>query len=400
MTQTATAPDVRSGPASAAHAPPAERRADDGPARAERGSGAPELSVVVATDARGGVAQAIGRFRGPLDAQDAPYEVVVVADAARAAQIAELTALAEDWPELSVIGFRPWNGEDAALSTALRRSSGGRVLILPGWPQVDPADLPRLLEALGPHDMVSAMRVEEGDDGARGRLQSLRQGLFARLLRRLFGRAPSDPFCRVHLGQRDTVEDVAAFGTRQHFLPVIAAQRGHDVAEAPMRPAPSEQAGEAPYVFKPLGHLRALLDALTLYVVLTFLRRPLRFFGAIGLPLFAAGALITVWLVATRLFGDTALADRPALIFAVMLAVLGVQIIAIGLVGEIIVFSNARRLKQYEVAEIITSGDRPGCPGETPAAAPEAVSDPVTGPTATSTARSDGGSEATGGAAA
>ncbi|MCK0168475.1 glycosyl transferase family 2 [Jannaschia sp. S6380] len=313
-----------------------------------------DLSVLVATDADGGVDDTLTRCRAALDGLGLRYELLVIVDGRQAEHLASLRTLAESWDALTVIGQRPWSGEDAALATAVRRSSAELILMLPGWPQVEPADLARLPAALDDHDMVSAVR--RGPEG--GALQGFRQRLFGRVLRAMFGRAPADPFCRVHLVRRDTLEDVASFGVRQHFLPVIAAHRGHDTAEVTVAPAPSEDAETAGYIFKPLGHVRALFDALTLYVVLTFLRRPLRFFGAIGLPLFLAGAVMTAVLVVQRLLGDTALADRPLLIFAVLMIVLGLQIIAIGLVGEIIVFAGARRMKQYEVAEIITTDPR------------------------------------------
>ncbi|MEM7709207.1 MAG: glycosyl transferase family 2 [Pseudomonadota bacterium] len=316
----------------------------------------PDLAVLVATDAKGGVRETLEQCRSALDGLDLRYEVVVIVDGARRTQVEGLQTLAETWPQMTVIGQRPWNGEDAALAAAVRRSTAEKVMILPGWPQVDPTDLPLMIEGLGESDLVSAARTDR--DG--GAWHSFRGGAFARLLSRLFGAAPSDPFCRVHVARRDTIEDVAAFGTRQHFLPVIAGQRGHSVSEVSVRPAPAGEGPSNAYVFKPLGHFRALFDALTLYVVLTFLRRPLRFFGAIGLPIFLVGAIVTAILVAGRLLGETALSDRPLLIFAVMMVVLGVQIIAIGLVGEIIVFSNARKVKQYEVAEVISSGDRAG----------------------------------------
>ena len=70
--------------------------------------------------------------------------------------------------------------------------------------------------------------------------------------------APSDPFCRARLVKRSVLEDTATFGVRQHFLPVIAAQRGHRLGEAAMRPMTGESAKDAPYVFKPLGHVRVL----------------------------------------------------------------------------------------------------------------------------------------------
>ena len=320
----------------------------------------PQCTVLVTTDQQDGLRDTLASYRVHLDALGLRYELLAIVNGAYIRQLDDVRALSPDWPELTVMGQLPWVGEDAALATGLRRARGELVLLLPGWQQIDPADLPVLYDAMHAHDhdMVSASRMSRPDGGWQG----LRKGIFARVLKTLFGTVPSDPFCRARLARRSTLEDAANFGVRQHFLPIIAAQRGHVLGEVSVRPAPETSAREAPYVFKPLGHVRALLDALALYVVLKFLRRPLRFFGAIGLPIFLVGAILTSILVFNRLLGETALADRPALIFAVMMVVLGIQILAIGLVGEIIIFSGARRMKQYDVAEIITSAPRDTAP--------------------------------------
>ncbi|WP_428929748.1 glycosyltransferase [Marinibacterium sp. SX1] len=312
-----------------------------------------ELSVIVATDASDGVPDTLMGYRDALDGMGLNYECVCVVDGSHDAHLKALQALADDWPELTVIGQRPWGGEDAALSTGVRRTVAPLILLLPGWPEVVAEDLPRLFDALGQADLVSAVRSDRPVGGLRG----WRNRLFGRTLDRLFGNAPSDPFCRVRLIRREPLDYIASFGVRQHFLPVIATQRGYVLDEAELRPAPPEAAPDATYVFKPLGHMRALFDAVTLYVVLNFLRRPLRFFGSIGLPVFLAGVILTTVLVLQRLFGEAALADRPALIFGIIMVVLGIQVIAIGLVGEIIIYAGSRRLKQYEVREIIHGGE-------------------------------------------
>jgi hypothetical protein len=205
--------------------------------------------------------------------------------------------------------------------------------------------------------MVSAVRSDNPSSGWQG----WRRRQFVRLLSRLFGQTLSDPFCRTRLARMPVLKDVAGFGVRQHFIPVIAAHRGYKLAEVDVSSATTTPESAVRYIFRPLGHLRAVFDTLTLYVVLKFLRRPLRFFGAIGLPIFVLGALATAVLIIQRLFGEP-LADRPALIFAVLMLVLGIQIIAIGLVGEIIIYANSRRMKQYVVRDIIRQDteDRPG----------------------------------------
>lgn len=312
----------------------------------------PALSVLVAAGEVAHLAEVLAGYRPALDGLAIPYEVICMTDGRDATLLERLAPLAEAWPELNVIGQIPWSDDDAALATAVRRAEGKRILTLPGWPEVDDAAFGTLLAKL---DDGSDLVVAERNDRAKAGWQGFRQRFFSGMLQRLFGTRLADPFCRVRAADKAVLEDVGAFGVRQHFIPIIAAQRGHSVAGVAV---PSSQANATlgKYVFRPAGHIRAALDALALYVVLKFLRRPLRFFGAIGLPLVVIGAAVTLMLVGYRIFGDTALSNRPSLIFSVLTLILGIQIIAIGLVGEIIIFSNSRRMKQYEVKSVTRGG--------------------------------------------
>ena len=67
----------------------------------------------------------------------------------------------------------------------------------------------------------------------------------------------------------------------------------------------------------------------------------------------AVGGIATSWLVVMRLFFGVGLADRPALILSTLLVVLGIQIIAVGLIGEIITFAYAREIKDYKVDRVV-----------------------------------------------
>lgn len=314
-----------------------------------KSDGAPSLSVIVVVDSNPRIAELIENYRVGLDALDRSYEIVCVVDGKASAAVAGIEAAAAGRADVTAIAQHPWAGDDVALATALRRASAETVLVLPGWQEVDPADFGLLLDGLKDADLAIGKRV--GAEDATGVLK-VRTGLTNWMLRRLFGEAFSDVFCRARAGSRALLTEIGDYGVRQHFQPVLAADRGYKVREVEVR-AGALDGVPARYVFKPLGHVRALLDVLALYVVLKFLRRPLRFFGFIGLPIFALGAFITFVLVMLRLFGGDPLADRPALIFAVMMVVLGVQIIALGLIGEIVIFANSRRMKTYEVEAII-----------------------------------------------
>jgi hypothetical protein len=73
----------------------------------------------------------------------------------------------------------------------------------------------------------------------------------------------------------------------------------------------------------------------------------------VGVSTFSVGALLTLWLVADRLFLGHALSDRPALLLSSLLVVLGLQLFALGLLGELIIFTHARAIKDYQVEAVI-----------------------------------------------
>ena len=307
-----------------------------------------DLSVIVAVDGAPDLPSTLEMYRSALDDLQTSYEVLCAIDGSNEPLLADLLKLAEDWPELMVLGQRPWADEDAALQATVRRAKGSRVLTLAGWPEVAPEALAPLLENQQNADMVVAVREGRSVTGRSRVLQST--------LRRLFGRSWDDLFCRTRVATRSVMEEASSFGVRQHFLPTISAELGRSVTEVTVPSAPADTKGAATFVFKPMGHVRALFDAATLYVVLKFLRRPLRFFGSVGLPIFLLGVLITGFYLAIRLFGSVALADRPGLIFGVLMIVLGLQIVAMGLIGEIVIFANSRQMKQYSVKAILRPG--------------------------------------------
>lgn len=96
-----------------------------------------------------------------------------------------------------------------------------------------------------------------------------------------------------------------------------------------------------------------LLDVVTIYFLLRFVRKPFRFFGGFGFAILAVGGLFTAYLVFVRLVFGVPLVDRPALILSTLMVVLGIQIISVGLIGEIIAFTYAKEVKDYRVDRIV-----------------------------------------------
>jgi len=102
-------------------------------------------------------------------------------------------------------------------------------------------------------------------------------------------------------------------------------------------------------------YLRRILDLITVVFLFKFTKKPLRFFGLVGAGLFGGGFIVSMFLVVQKVFGLTALADRPLLILGVLLMVLGIQIASVGLLGEMIVFTHARKMKDHAIKEVLKS---------------------------------------------
>lgn len=241
---------------------------------------------------------------------------------------------------VGILQFPRAFGRAAALSAALREATGDFVLTLPTSDEVEAGELPKLVEAIDRADLVVAAR-QLTDGPAPGRIRKLEW-----LARLLLGNPFSDLRCRVRLMRRAVAEELVLYGNQDRFLPLLAQSAGFRVVEVPVRGRLATAPARGP-------DLGLLLDLLTVFFLFRFVQKPFRFFGGIGLALFAVGGLGTAWLIFQRLAFGIPLANRPALILSTLILVLGIQIIAVGLIGEIIAFAHARNLRSYRIERIV-----------------------------------------------
>lgn len=251
-----------------------------------------------------------------------------------------LERLAGEGERLTLLQLPRAFGRAAALSVAFREAKGAFVLTLPLDGEVESADLPKLVEALEQADLVIAARTLDRPI-VPGRVRKLEW-----LARLMLGNPFTDLRCRVRLLRRTVADELVLYGNQDLFLPLLAQSAGFRVVEVPVRGR----------LVQPLTRgidVGLLLDLLTVFFLFRFVQRPFRFFGGIGLSLLAAGGLATAWLIFERLVFGEPLANRPALILSTLTVVLGIQVIAVGLIGEIIAFAHARSLKSYRIERIV-----------------------------------------------
>jgi glycosyltransferase involved in cell wall biosynthesis len=238
-------------------------------------------------------------------------------------------------------------GESTAITVGFERARGDILVILSAYFHVAPEGIETVLQKVNEgYDLVVARRFPRVESIV-NRVQTK---CFHFLVRQLTGVKLQDISSGLKAIRRQVARETHLYGDLHRFLPMFAYQRGFRVTEVDV---PQHPKGNRVRVYRPGVYIRRLLDILSLVFLFKFMKKPLRFFGLIGIGFFGSGLLLSLLLIIEKLLGLTALVERPLLILGVLLMVIGIQIGSIGLLGEIIIFTHARKIKDYTVAKVL-----------------------------------------------
>lgn len=302
------------------------------------------ISVVVPVVERADDLLSVYRaFAQALDQRGQPYEFLFVFDG-RFTPPPELLALGQDEHAVRVLRFAREFGETAALRLGIERSRGALILTLPAYFQVRPEGIGQLLDVVERGaDMAVANRSPRLDSW----LNRMQSRAFHSILGGVSQQRFHDMACGVRAMRRSVAEELPLYGDLHRFIPALALREGYRVEEVPLAQHPNDARVR---VYSPGVYFRRLLDIAAFFFLAKFTEKPLRFFGLVGSIFLAAGSLISIVLFIQRVEGQ-GIANRPILLLAVLLVALGVQLIGLGLVGEIIVHLRAPHRRAYRVRE-------------------------------------------------
>jgi glycosyltransferase involved in cell wall biosynthesis len=311
-----------------------------------------ELSVIVPVGARHADAVELYReYRAGLDKLGQPYELIFVLDGPRARFSDGLQSLLDGGAQLTLVSLSRAFGEATAIMTGFEYASGETIVTLPAYFQIEATEVATLVRALDSADLAVGRRWPR----AGGPFEYLRRSLFHRLLGWVTRLNFSDLGCGARAFDRRVLEEVHLYGDQHRFLAVLADRQGFRVREIDLRQSPKDHFEG---IYQPREYTRGLLDIFTVFFLVRFTKKPLRFFGMVGVTTFAVGALAVLVMVAERLFFGQGLTERPALLLASLLVVLGLQFFALGLLGELLIFTHARGLKDYQIERVIQFSQR------------------------------------------
>ena len=271
------------------------------------------------------------RLTEALEELGKPYEIIAVDDGSRDRSYARLRELADQDPRLRVVRFRRNFGQTAAFAAGFERARGDVVVTIDADLQNDPADIGKLLEKIDEgYDVVSGWRERRQDAFWSRRLPSI---VANSLISRVTGVHLHDYGCSLKAYRREIVQDIHLYGELHRFIPAVASWQGVAVAELPVTHH-ARKFGRSKYG---IGRIwRVILDLLTVRFLLSYATRPMQVFGKMGLISFGIGLLLGLYLSYVRLVEGQGIGQRPMLLLAILLVVVGVQLLCMGLLSELV----------------------------------------------------------------
>jgi len=310
-----------------------------------------ELSVVIpAYNEEGSVGPLYEELREVLSASGRSYEIIFVDDGSTDATFERLRALHEQDPTVKIVKFRSNFGQSAAMKAGFDHAGGEVIVTMDADLQNDPHDIPRLLEKMESDDLdvVCGWRYNRHDPISKKVFSK-----FANALRKtLTHETIHDSGCTLRAYRRECVNDLELYGELHRYIPAMLLWKGYHVGEIETNHR-DRSFGKSKYNWARL--VKGFLDLLVITFWQRYSVRPMHVFGGAGLVMCTLGLLVTLHLIILRIFFGVPLFERPLFLAGLILLVLGVQLVATGILADILlkVYYGQNGRKNYLLEKTI-----------------------------------------------
>jgi len=313
----------------------------------------PKYSVVVPFhNEEENVTTLYDRLKAVMEQVNDPFELVFVDDGSRDRTYRLLEEIAAVDSRVLVVKLRRNFGQTSALAAGFDHAGGEFILAMDGDLQHDPDEIPKFLAKLEEgYDVVSGWRSQRGDNFIFRRIPSRAAN---RLMAVLSGVDIHDFGTTFKAYRREVIQNIPLYGEMHRFIPALASWYGASICEIPIS-NPARTAGKSHYGIS--RTFRVFFDLLTIRFLLKYMTRPLHFFGTIGTAGMLSGGGIAVWILIHKLLTHHDVADEhgPLFMIAAVLILAGIQMLGIGLLGELQVrhFHTASHRAPYAVDRVL-----------------------------------------------
>jgi glycosyltransferase involved in cell wall biosynthesis len=308
-----------------------------------------DLSVIVPIyNERDNILPLHAELTGVLGPLGISYELLLVDDGSIDGSRQRLIDLASEDDHVRVLRFRRNFGQTAALQAGLENARGQVIVTIDGDLQNDPADIPSMLDKLAEgYDLVHGWRRQRQDAWLNRRLPSQ---LANRLIAWTTGVPIHDLGCTLKAMRREIADELELYGQMHRFIPILAAQRGARCIEVETHHR-ARQHGQTKYGIA--RTLQVLLDLCTIKYMLDYFANPMRLFGRLATFCFAAGGVAGCATAMMKWQRDVDMTGNPLLLLCVVCWLTGLQLLSLGLLGEVCarIYYQRDRRRPFAIAE-------------------------------------------------
>jgi glycosyltransferase involved in cell wall biosynthesis len=282
------------------------------------------------------------------------YEVIIIDDGSKDDTWTVIEQISEKNPAVKGLQFNRNYGKSAALHTGFQQAQGEVVITMDADLQDDPEEIPALYQMITQEnfDLVSGWKQKRQDPISK----TIPTKLYNAVTRWFSGIPLHDFNCGLKAYKRRVVKSIEVYGEMHRYIPVIAKSAGFKkIGEKKVKHHPRK------YGVTKFGLERFLfgfLDLLSITFVTKFRKRPMHFFGGLGVLSFFLGIVITLYLIGEKMLHIYQnerfrnITDQPLFYLALVAIVVGVQLFTAGFLGEMII-TNSSKTQEYVVSKKI-----------------------------------------------
>lgn len=271
-------------------------------------------------------------LKSVMDSDGKDYELLFIDDGSTDRTLELLEPFEQRDARVRLLRFRRNFGKAAAWAAGFDHARGDIIVTIDGDLQNDPKDIPKLVALIGKYDVVNGWRKKRKDPFIIRRFPSI---IANWLISWVTGVKLRDYGSGLKAYKSEVVKNMNMYGEMHRFIPAVASWYGIKIIEIETVHHPRLH-GKSKYGIS--RTLMVILDLITVKFLQSFSTKPMQAFGPVGLACGIAGFAINFYLMLLW-FSGQAIGHRPLLLLGVLLVIIGIQLIGMGLLGEMLVSS-------------------------------------------------------------
>ena len=274
------------------------------------------------------------------------FEIIFIDDGSSDKSWNVIKAISEKKTNLSSIKFRKNYGKSDALDAGFKASNGTYVLTMDADLQDDPNEIYPLFKMINQdnYDLVSGWKKKRNDP-----LSKIIPSKFFNLVTRIFSGIKLNDFnCGIKIYKKELVNSINLYGEMHRYIPLIANWNGYDKIGEKVVNHNKRKFGKTKFGME--RYIRGFLDLISVSFVYKFRKRPMHFFGSLGVISFLIGFISVGWIIYEKLSKISnnipldqirPVTDQPLFYIALVTIIVGVQLFLVGFISELIILINS-----------------------------------------------------------